>query len=74
MQVTIGIQNLTREVTFETDLKTADLTAQVSDALRDGAPLSLTTTKGRTVIIPGASIAYVEFGDTDKRKVGFAQF
>ncbi|ACV08373.1 DUF3107 domain-containing protein [Jonesia denitrificans] len=74
MQVTIGIHNLTREVTFETDTDADSLTQHVSTAIDKGEPLALTTSKGRHIIIPGKSIAYVEFGESDKRPVGFAQF
>ena len=73
MVVTIGIQNLAREVRVETDAPEEVLVASISKAIEDGSPLILTSTKGHTTFIPSATIAYVELGPNEKRAVGFAQ-
>ncbi|MCP2264977.1 DUF3107 domain-containing protein [Promicromonospora thailandica] len=70
MDVTIGVQNLTREVTVETEQTAADVAAAVKKALA-GGPLELTDSRGRQVIIPGSAIGYVEIGSEEQRKVGF---
>lgn len=73
MELTIGIQNLAREVSVETDATLEELEAQVASALADGSPLKVVSTKGATVIVPGSTIAYVQFGAPEKRPVGFGQ-
>lgn len=70
MEIRIGVQNVSRELTVETDL-TADAVAKlVADALA-GATLDLTDVKGRRVVVPSAAIGYVELGEEAKRRVGF---
>ena len=44
MEVTIGVQNVARELTVETDSPTAEVTAAVEAALADGGVLRLTDT------------------------------
>jgi phage tail sheath gpL-like len=71
VEVTIGVQNLPRELVVETD-ETAD---KVTDAVRkalEGAPaLELTDSRGRRIIVPTATIGYVEIGTEEQRRVGF---
>ena len=43
----------------------------LSGLINDGAMLSLTDDRGRTILIPAAKIAYVEIGPSASRKVGF---
>ncbi len=70
MEIRIGVQNVSRELTVETDL-TADAVAKlVADALA-GATLDITDVKGRRVVVPSAAIGYVELGEEAKRRVGF---
>lgn len=71
MEITIGVQNLAREIVVETD-ETADaVAARVSAALKDSSVLELTDAKGRRVLVPAATIGYVELGSEEQRKVGF---
>jgi hypothetical protein len=46
--------------------------AKVAAAIKDGSLLTLTDDKGRTVMVPGDKIAYVEVGVPTSGKVGFA--
>lgn len=71
MEITIGVQNLAREVVVETDATADDVAARVSAALKDGTVLELTDVKGRRVLVPAATIGYVELGSEEQRKVGF---
>ena len=73
MELSIGIQNLPREVNIETEATQEELEAQVDAAIADGTALKVLSTKGSTVIIPGKVIAYVMFGAPEKRAVGFGQ-
>ena len=43
----------------------------MSSAIDKGTLLSLTDSRGRTVLVPSAKIAYVEIGPAASRKVGF---
>ncbi len=71
MDIKVGIVNVNREVTLETDQSAADVTAQLKQAVAEGGMLTLTDTKGRQVLIPAAGIAYVELGQENARRVGF---
>ncbi|WP_435299509.1 DUF3107 domain-containing protein [Timonella sp. A28] len=73
MQVTIGIQNLAREVSIETDITEAQLLEAVTAAVENGTPLVVKSVKGHTTFVPSATIAYVEVGPEEKRSVGFGQ-
>lgn len=72
MEVTIGVQNVARELTVETDSDSAEVTAAVEAALRDGGVLTLTDTRGRSVLVPGSVIGWVQVGESEKGRVGFA--
>lgn len=71
MDVTIGIQNVARELTVETDGDTAALAAAVEKALQEGGVLHLTDTRGREVLVPGRAIGWIQVGESEKGKVGF---
>jgi hypothetical protein len=72
MDVRIGIQNVAREVLVESSDSAAKVSEQVTKAIHSGNELQLTDIKGRVVIIPSASIGYVEIGAEEQRRVGFA--
>ena len=71
MEVTIGVQNLPRELALETDLTADQVTEVLKKALADGGVLELTDTRGRRVLVPTATIGYVEVGPEETRRVGF---
>lgn len=73
MEVTIGVQNVSRELTIETDAAPAEVAQAVDVALAtpDGI-LRLVDSKGRTVLVPGRAVGWVLVGETEKGKVGFA--
>jgi len=73
MEIRIGIQNVAREVVLESEQDNAEISEIVTKALTDGGQLRLTDIKGREVIVPVAGIAYVEVGQDQVRRVGFAQ-
>lgn len=71
MEVKIGIQNVVREVVIDTN-ESADAVAKaVADAIAAGGILNLTDGKGRRVVIPVATLAYVDFGGGTAGHVGF---
>lgn len=72
MEVTIGVQNVSRELTVETGADAAEVSAAVDAALASpDAVLRLTDTKGRTILVPGRAVGWVQVGESEKGKVGF---
>lgn len=72
MDVRIGIQNVARELTFESEQPQEDIVKAVEAALAEGTLLRLNDAKGGQVLVPSAGIGYVEFGSEKPRRVGFA--
>lgn len=72
VEVTIGVQNVSRELTVETDADPTEVAKAVDVALAspDGV-LRLTDTKGRTILVPGRAMGWIQVGETEKGKVGF---
>lgn len=70
MEVRIGVQNVSREISLEMDM-TADAVAKaVADAMA-GATLDLTDAKGHRVVVPSTAVGYVDIGEELKNRVGF---
>lgn len=71
MEIKIGVQDTVREVTLDSNDTSEDVITAVETAIADGTLLRLVDDRGRTVLVPGAKIAYVEVGATTKGRVGF---
>ncbi len=71
MEVKIGVQQAAREVVLESTLTPDEVVAQVSAAVANASALILGDDKGRTVVIPGDKIAYVEIGAAERGRIGF---
>ena len=72
MDVRIGIKDNARDISFQSGLSAKDLTAKVTKAIEaKEAVLELTDDKGSIVLVPTSSIAYVEIGAEEARRVGF---
>lgn len=71
MEVKIGIQNVAREIVFESELSATKLLAAVDAAVVAGGLLRLAGEKGRTVVVPISALGYVELGEENERRVGF---
>ena len=72
MEIRIGITNTGRELNFESSDPVADLKQSVANALDAGAThVSFIDAKGTSYIVPTASLAYIEFGTEESRRVGF---
>ena len=71
VEITVGVVDTPREITVESDETAEAITKAVSSAIDKGTLLSLTDSRGRTVLVPSAKIAYVEIGPAASRKVGF---
>ncbi|MDQ6716007.1 MAG: DUF3107 domain-containing protein [Actinomycetota bacterium] len=71
MEVRIGVQNVAREIAFESSQGADEVTKTVAAALKDGGYLSLSDDKGRSFIVPVSAIGYVNLGEAEKGRVGF---
>jgi len=72
VEVKIGVQNASRELVLDSSESPADVEKAVSAALADdGGVLTLTDSKGRTVLVPVGKLAYVEIGSSTTGTVGF---
>jgi len=71
VEITIGVQHLTRELVVETDLTADEASAAVAAALSGGSTLELKDSRGRRIVVPTASIGYIEIGTEASRPVGF---
>ena len=73
MEIKIGIQSVPRELVVETDTSADEIERGLSAALEKGdhAVFALSVAKGGRILIPADKIAYVEFGGTESRRVGF---
>jgi hypothetical protein len=72
VEIRIGIQHAPREVVLECTSSLADVQKEVAAALASGDALTLTDDKGRTIVVPGDRIAFVEIGAQSTSRVGFA--
>ena len=71
MDITIGVQNLARELVIESDQSSDDVAREVSAALDGKQFLELRDVRGRRLLVPTASIGYVEIGSEKTGRVGF---
>jgi hypothetical protein len=73
VEVKIGIQSVPRELVVETDAAADEVERSLTRALEQGehAVFALSIAKGGRILVPADKIAYVEFGATEARRVGF---
>lgn len=71
MEVKVGIQMAPRELVVETAASASEIERALADALAEGTLFVLTDSKGKTLLIPSAKIAYVELSTAEQRKIGF---
>lgn len=72
MEIRIGMINTPRELNFESSMSVSEVEKTVTTALETGtAILRLRDEKGKIYIIPTGTIAFVEVGSEESRRVGF---
>lgn len=72
MEIKIGVRNLTRELSVETDQDVKTVEDSLQQAVADANGLwSVAGTKGRKVYVPVSALGYVEFSTEQARQVGF---
>jgi Protein of unknown function (DUF3107) len=72
VEVKIGIQSAPRELVLDTNDDAAEVERALKDAVENDGVFALTDDKGGKVLVPADKIAYVEFGGTEPRRVGFS--
>jgi hypothetical protein len=70
VEIRIGVQNVAREIAFESAQSADEILAAVREAL-DSDVLELVDDKGGRNIVPSGSIGYVTTGAELRRGVGF---
>lgn len=72
VEIRIGIVNTPRELNFESSMSVTEVEKTVTTALEAGTKvLRLRDEKGKIYIIPTDTIAFVEVGSEESRRVGF---
>ena len=71
MEVKIGVQNASRELTIDTTLDADGVEKAVTEALQEDGVLALTDAKGRRIVVPGEKLAYVDISTSVSGQVGF---
>jgi hypothetical protein len=71
MEVKIGVQHAPRELVVDAPGSAEEIQAAVDKALAEDGTLSLSDNRGRQVLVPARSIAYVEIGSGVAGQVGF---
>jgi len=72
MEVKIGVQNVSRELSFDTNQEGDEIEGVVAKALNEGGALvTLIDSKGRRLLVPADKLAYVEIGSPTIGQVGF---
>lgn len=72
MEVKIGIPSVPRELRVETTSTPEEVESTLKAAIAaDTGVLVLTDVNGGKVLVPADKIAYLEFGSTEPRRVGF---
>ncbi|WP_022871898.1 DUF3107 domain-containing protein [Nesterenkonia alba] len=73
MEVRIGVQNVAREIVVETNASVEEVEKTVAEAIEASKPLlTLTDRRDKKIVVPTASLGYVEIGSDTKQTVGFA--
>jgi Protein of unknown function (DUF3107) len=71
VEVKIGIQSVPRELVLETNSSFEEVERALTAAVADAGVFILADDKGGKVLVPADKIAYVEFGGTEPRRIGF---
>jgi hypothetical protein len=72
VDISIGIANSPRELSFESEQTAAEVQDVVTQALESGAKFfTLKDSKGRLFVVPTDTFTYMEVGSEMSRKVGF---
>ena len=71
MDIKVGVKQVSREIVVESNQTAAEVEKAVATALDNDGVLVLSHAHGRKVLVPAASIGYVDIGEETARRVGF---
>ena len=71
MEVKVGVLSVPRELVVDVAMTREQVEDAVRVAVDSGGVLELADVKGGKVMVPADKIAYVEFGNSEPRRVGF---
>ncbi|MFI6482609.1 DUF3107 domain-containing protein [Nonomuraea sp. NPDC050663] len=72
MEIKIGVRSVHRELIVEVDLTAEQVEEEIRQAMAaDRGVFAITDVKGRRVVVPVASLGFVEIGEDEARPVGF---
>ncbi len=73
MEIKIGVLHTSREIVVDSEQDAAEVESAVTASLSSGTLLRLVDSKGSIVLVPPATLSYVEIGTARKGGVGFGQ-
>lgn len=71
MEVKVGIQHINREIAVDTDETAAQIIEAYHRAVESDGLLTLTDSKGGSTLVRATTIAYLDLGKEQTRRVGF---
>jgi hypothetical protein len=71
VDIKVGVKQVSREIVVEPNQTAAEIEEAVTTALANDSVLVLVDAHGRKVLVPSASIGYVDIGEETARRVGF---
>lgn len=71
MNITIGLQNVARELTVEVAESAEDVSARLQEAIASAGVLKLSDVQGRLIIVPAGALGYAIVDDKPVGRVGF---
>ncbi len=71
MEIKIGVRDIARELTVETEQSAEQVEADLRQALNEDGVLVIDATRGRRVLVSATHIGYLDLGPETARKVGF---
>ena len=71
MEVKIGVQHAPRELVVETMESPEEVQGRLEKALADDGTFVLNDSRGRQILVPARSLAYIEIGGGVAGQVGF---
>ncbi|GAB3621978.1 DUF3107 domain-containing protein [Mariniluteicoccus endophyticus] len=71
MEVKVGIQHIARELSVETEQTADEVEQAYTKALAEDSLFTLVDSKGGRTLVRASSVAYLDLGKENVRRVGF---
>lgn len=73
MEIKLGIVQVAREITLETQESPEEISNRLASAVESNGIFELADEKGRKILVPANRVGYVELGSPNARPVGFGR-